>query len=202
MSERATYGHDMDTTASLRTVVDDVADLLDRIDPASDAQPTPCDAWDVAALRQHVVGWLTAFADGVSDDEGRCSDADAVVVEGTGAAQARDAAARLGAASPERPVSIGDSAMPGEMALAMMLWEYQVHGWDLAAATDQSWRPDEQGLEASLAFAPGMLTPDFQGEGKSFGDRIEVSERATPMERLVALSGRDPRWSPATSDGR
>jgi hypothetical protein len=31
--------------------------------------------------------------------------------------------------------------MPGEMALNMILWEYQIHGWDLARATGQDWRP-------------------------------------------------------------
>ncbi len=34
-----------------------------------------------------------------------------------------------------RPLKLGEAAMPGEIALGMILWEYQVHGWDLARAT-------------------------------------------------------------------
>ncbi len=78
----------------------------------------------------------------------------------------------------------------------MILWEYQVHGWDLAAATGQPWRPDHACLESSLAFAPAMLTPDFQGEGKSFAPAVAVPADAPPLERLLGLSGRSPSWRP------
>ena len=80
--------------------------------------------------------------------------------------------------------------MPGDMALSMILWEYQVHGWDLAVATGQPWAPAEAGLEASLEFAPMMLTDDYQGEGKPFAPRVPVADDAPALDRLVALSGR------------
>lgn len=51
-------------------------------------------------------------------------------------------------------------------------------------------------VEASLAFAPGMLTGDYQGEAKTFGPRVDVPEDAPAIDRLVGLSGRDPRWAP------
>jgi hypothetical protein len=56
--------------------------------------------------------------------------------------------------------------MPGDLALGMILWEYQVHVWDLAVATGQPWTPPADATEVSLVFAPGMLTEDYQGEGK------------------------------------
>jgi hypothetical protein len=39
-----------------------------------------------------------------------------------------------------------------------------------------------------------MLTPDYQGPGKPFADRIRVDDNAPELERLLGLSGRDPRW--------
>ena len=85
--------------------------------------------------------------------------------------------------------------MPGDMALSMILWEYQVHGWDLARATGQPWSPPAAAAEESLAFAPGMLTSDYQGDGKAFGNAVPVPGTAAPLDRLLGLSGRDPRWT-------
>jgi uncharacterized protein (TIGR03086 family) len=87
--------------------------------------------------------------------------------------------------------------MPGELAAGMILWEYQVHGWDLARATGQRWCPPPAASQASLRFAPAMLTEDYQGEGKAFAAPVEVPATAPPLDRLLGLSGRDPGWSPA-----
>lgn len=198
---RPTYrpGMDSDTTTQtdLLTVLGQLADLLDDIGPAADGTPTPCPGYPLGTLRQHVVGWLTAFTDGLTDPDGRCGDAQHVAVEGSGGAQVRRQVDRLGTAFagtlPEQVV-IHDSGMPTPMALAMMLWEYQVHGWDLAVATGRPWSPDDRGLEASLEFAPGMLTDDYQGEGKTFGPRVDVPADAPALDRLLGLSGRDPGW--------
>ena len=188
------------TAAQLDAVLRSLAELFDAVPPDRATATTPCAEYDVSSLRTHVLGWLTAFTDGYASPTGRCSDPEGVTVAGTGGDQVRALADRLVAVLPEaaqRPLRIGDSAMPGEMALQMILWEYQVHGWDLAAATVQPWQPDRAGLEASLAFAPGMLTPDFQGEGKAFALPVEVPSDAPALERLLGLSGRDPRWSAA-----
>ncbi len=99
----------------------------------------------------------------------------------------------------ERSLRIGESAMPGAMALDMILWEYQVHGWDLARATGQTWTPIGAAAEQSLAFAPGMLTSDYQGPDKAFHDRVPVPEDAPVFDRLLGLSGRDPGWSPESA---
>lgn len=185
------------TREQLGTVLNQLADVLDAGTDAS--APTPCTDYDVAALRGHTVGWLTAFTDGFCDPDGTCSDADAVTVSGTGGDQVRELATRLdtalGAGAADRPLRIGDAEMPGAMSLQMMLWEYQMHGWDLARAAGQPWSPDEDGVRASLEFAPNMLTADYQGPGKSFGPRIDVPADAPAIDRLAGLSGRDPEWT-------
>lgn len=185
------------TTDHLQAVLADLADVLDRITPDQATDPTPCAEWDVATARHHTLGWLTAFTDGYAAENGLCSDPDAVTVEGTGADQVRACSARLAEVLPaaaDGQLFIGEAGMPGGMALSMILWEYQMHGWDLAAATGQPWSPGAAGVEESLAFAPGMLTADFQGEGMSFGPRVEVGPDAPAFDRLLGLSGRDPQW--------
>ena len=188
------------TADQTRVVLRSLADVLDAIPADAADRPTPCSEFTVANLRGHIVGWATAFGAGFADPDGQAPDADAVTVDGTGGDQLRSAADELVAGiadgGAERDLALaGGMAMPGAMALRMVLWEYQVHGWDLAMATGQEWSPAEAPLEASIAFADQMLTPDFQGEGKAFAPRVEVPADAPALDRLVAMSGRDPRWS-------
>ncbi|HEX7537791.1 MAG TPA: TIGR03086 family metal-binding protein [Dermatophilaceae bacterium] len=188
------------TAELLRIVLADLAPVVDGIAQDQLHRPTPCADLDVEQLRNHVLGWLTTFAAGFADPEGQAPRAD---LEGyrapsdaagavRAAAEQLDSALRAGAA--ERPLRLGDSAMPGGLALDMILWEYQVHGWDLAVATGQPWMPPAEAAEESLAFAPGMLTEDYQGEGKAFGPPVVVRADASALDRLIGLSGRDPVW--------
>jgi uncharacterized protein (TIGR03086 family) len=185
----------------LQPVLDDLAGVVAAITPHQLSSPTPCTERDVATLRTHTIGWLDAFATGFADPEGHTplEHTEDFAVHDAGA-QVRAAAARLDAAiaagAGERPLFIGADSLPGEMSLSMILWEYIVHGWDLARATGQSWSPDTAAVEAALEFAPGMLTPDFQGEGKSFGPPVPVSPDSAALDRLLGLSGRDPSWRP------
>lgn len=190
-----------DTIELLRPVLDDLAVVVDGT-AGHDADPTPCTELDVAALRHHVASWLITFADGYADPVGRARPSGAEVPEGVeadgatvrAATERLDDAVRAGAA--DRPLQLGENAMPGQVALSMILWEYLVHGWDLAAATGAPWHPADEASEVALAFAPGMLTEDYQGHGKPFGPRVAVPDDAPPLDRLLGLSGRDPGWTP------
>lgn len=183
-----------------------LADLARVVGGVTDEQlhdVTPCTDYDVEQLRDHVLGWLTIFAAGFADPAGQAPRAslDGYKAPADAAAQVRataasiDRAIRGGAAS--RPLRLGDSAMPGGMALSMILWEYQVHGWDLARATGQRWSPPASAAEESLNFAPAMLTDDYQGDGKPFAKPVGVPDTAPPLDRLLGLSGRDPGWTAA-----
>lgn len=192
----------MTSTADLlRPVLDDLAVVVAWTE-GQDHAPTPCSELDVAGVRHHAASWLANFADGYADPDGQAAEAGAEVpddVDGL-VASVKDSTERLDAAvrqgALERPLKLGENAMPGDMALSMILWEYVVHGWDLATATGQTWSPPAEACEASLQFAPNMLTDDFQGEGKPFGPRVEVPADAPALDRLLGLSGRDPGWSP------
>jgi uncharacterized protein (TIGR03086 family) len=195
---------DIEQTADqLRAVLDELAGVVGAISPGQQDDPTPCTEYTVSQLRDHVLGWLTTFADGFADPGGQAPQADISGYHAAAdpAAEVRSAAGRLGRAlrdgAAQRPLRLGEAAMPGEMALGMILWEYQVHGWDLARATGQKWSPPADATQASLSFAPAMLTDDYQGQGKAFAPPVDVPAGAPPLDRLLGLSGRDPAWSPA-----
>jgi uncharacterized protein (TIGR03086 family) len=188
------------TTDLLVAVLADLAPVVGGIAAGQLHDPTPCTDYDVEQLRGHVLSWLTTFAAGFADPDGRAP-SDRIgsyqvpadpAAEVRGSSKTLATALRDGAAS--RPLRLGDSAMPGEMALSMILWEYQMHGWDLARATGQPWSPPAAAAQESLAFAPGMLTPEYQGDGKAFARPVSVPATAAPLDRLLGLSGRDPGW--------
>ncbi|MEP7024268.1 MAG: TIGR03086 family metal-binding protein, partial [Actinomycetota bacterium] len=162
------------TTDLLAAVLADLAPVVGAVTEGQLHDPTPCAEYDVAQLRDHVLGWLTVFAAGFADPGGQApqSSLDGYTAPADAAAEVTSAAGTLTKAlrdgAAERPLRLGDSAMPGEMALGMILWEYQMHGWDLARATGQPWSPPAAAAQESLTFAPGMLTPDYQGDGKAF----------------------------------
>ncbi len=147
------------TADLLRPVLADLARVVGAITEDQLHDPTPCTEFDVEQLRNHVLGWLTNFAAGYADPHGQAqADVEGYRAPADPAAEVRsaadllDRAIRGGAAA--RPLKLGEAGMPGDMALSMILWEYQVHGWDLARATGQDWSPPAAAAAESLAFAP------------------------------------------------
>jgi uncharacterized protein (TIGR03086 family) len=190
------------TTEQLVAVLADLAQVVGAVTSEQLHDPTPCTEYDVGQLRDHILGWLTTFADGFADSGGQArASIDGYQAPADAAAGVRSAADRLAEAlrdgAATRPLRLGDSAMPGELALGLILWEYQVHGWDLARAIGHPWSPPDAAARASLAFAPGMLTDDYQGDGKAFAKPVAVAGGAPPFDRLLGLSGRDPGWRAA-----
>ena len=86
--------------------------------------------------------------------------------------------------------------LPGAVAGRIVLDELVVHGWDVARATGQSFEPDDDHVaevEATVTQFRGDNTGEVPG---LFGPTIAVPANATPLERLLGLTGRDPSRSP------
>src|SRR5580704_19224177 len=179
------------TTDLLVAVLSDLEGVVGHVTGEQLHEPTPCTELDVGQLRAHILGWLATFAAGYADPGGQAplDRLDGYTVPADPAAEVRSASAAMAAAlrggAAARPLRLGDSAMPGDMALSMILWEYQVHGWDLAQATGQPWSPPSAAAQESLNFAPAMLTDDYQGQDKPFGIRVQVPETAPPFDQLL-----------------
>jgi uncharacterized protein (TIGR03086 family) len=191
-------------TQPLVHVLDDLADLVGRIGPDLAAAPTPCTDFDLGALRQHVLGWLTVFAAALTDPDGAEPRPDAASYQAPddpeqAAAQVRRSAAQISAALAggvaDRPVRLlGADPLPGAMVVGMLTGEVIAHGWDLARSAGLPWNPPAETCDAALAALNGMLQPQYRGEGKPFSVEVAAADDASPLSRLVAFSGRDPEW--------
>jgi len=188
----------------LPSVLDDLAELVQSIPQEQFDDPTPCPDFNVAALRAHILGWVTYFATALSDADKPSERPDpsefSAPDDPTAAADVVRAAARRiskavrdGVA--DQPVTLLDSTMPGSVILGMTLGEYLVHGSDLAKSTGKQWDPPTAATLAALDFMPGMLTDEYRGEDQSFGYQVEVGQDAPPLDRLLGFCGRNPAWT-------
>lgn len=162
--------------------------------------PTPCGSWDLHALLGHLLHWTPVLADAGGRAPVTPPDESADPVTGDWADTLNAARDRLAdtwanPAAWDGTVSLGGpDPLPAPMIGGMVLGELVLHGWDLGRALDLEPEWPEDVLAAALGAMEGMAE---QGrEMGVFGPEVPVGAGASTLDRVVAVSGRDPRWSP------
>ncbi|MFI5974357.1 TIGR03086 family metal-binding protein [Streptomyces sp. NPDC051452] len=166
--------------------------------------PTPCPDLAVRHLLGHLLGLSVAFRDAARKDLDATTDTSpgsAVPDIGPGwraelpkaldelAEAWRDPAAWTGL------TRAGGVDLPGAIAGAVVADELVIHGWDLARATGQDYAPDPAALDSAQVFLHAAADDPNRGNGL-FGPVVRLPEDASPLDRAVGLSGRDPKWRP------
>lgn len=192
--------------ALLDPVLGRLAEVADGSTGTDPKAATPCADFDVAALRDHVLGWLQNFAAALADPDRRTTRPDPTGYRSADDDRApgdvvRSAAATIADAVRggvlDREVGMTQARMTGPSVLGMTLGEYLVHGWDLATATGQHWQPAAEAADAAREFFAGMIAPEYRGPDSGFfADEIPVPDDAPAIDRLVGFAGRDPAWRP------
>ena len=189
------------TLPDLRPALGAAMDQIDRLLAAAPAgvgdHPTPCSDYDVSELVGHLQGVVRRIGVVMSGEPFHLAPAHVDSTEwladwrsgraGTEAVLADDA-------SLARDVSVPWGTVPGGAALGGSVGERTAHAWDLARATGR-----EDLLVADLGEAPlppyrEVLPADARGGPIPFGPVVEVDEDAGAYARLVAWTGRDPKW--------
>lgn len=158
---------------------------------------TPCEGWDTRDLLNHVVGGAEMFAGAfgggpLHDISGRQPDVvgdDPAAAFGR-ASEAFGAAAQASGAM-ERLLPLPFGTMTGETFLRFVAFDLLVHAWDLSRTLDADFEvPDELVVEIDH-FARQVLG-GVPRDGTTFGPEVEAPTGATPVECLVAFTGRRP----------
>jgi uncharacterized protein (TIGR03086 family) len=163
--------------------------------------PTPDDEWDVTALVDHLIDenrWLPPLA------RGHDLDAASKIVEGAkttaGADRAKiwddvsvasaDAVKETGVL--ERTASLSRGPTPMRDYLGEMVFDHYVHAWDLGRAIGYDGEPLPEELAEPLY---GMATrmADMLAASGLFHAPVEIDDDASALDKLIALTGRDPR---------
>ncbi len=170
------------------------------------ALPTPCRAFDVAALLDHLVmvaPRIATLGRGVPDYTATDGGTDGWSLSDIAAAWNHDIAdAQQAWEDPEsltRMIALPWATMPGDGVLRMYLSELLVHTWDLARATGQDPAWDPAAVAAAITFMHSALPADIRGDAEDaevpFAPVVPTANDAAPIDRLVAWCGRNPDWA-------
>jgi uncharacterized protein (TIGR03086 family) len=169
--------------------------------------PTPCGDWDLRTLLNHTILWTSYSAERRAHGESVAEDLmtkDFTADPGFRADYASQIDRAVQAWSDPKAwageLGVMGDATPAADVGAMLTMEMALHGWDVAKATGQEYHADDAMAEALLhtVQAQAELFRKYQG----FADAIETPADATAtaptFDRALRLSGRDPKWKPAS----
>jgi uncharacterized protein (TIGR03086 family) len=174
------------------------AGLVDGVGPRQWHDDTPCSAWDVRTLTQHMLYeqlWVPPLCDGQTIDAvGERFDGDLLGDDvsawpdlvGFSIDEAHAAVARPGVLDRTVHLSFGD--FPGQEYVTQLIADLAIHGWDMARATGQDDAIDPAAVALLLPWVQARA--DFLAGSGMFGSRIDVSPDAPDDVRLLALLGR------------
>ncbi|AXK36051.1 TIGR03086 family protein [Streptomyces armeniacus] len=187
--------------ATLHAHLKEAAAVAERVARGVPAGPldgrTPCAGWDLRTLLNH---WILYTSHGLEHRArrtrlpGELTGRDFASEPGWADAYAAQLARAVAAwAAPEAwegEVDLGFAAMPAEEIAGMVVKELVVHGWDVAAATGQELRCSD-GLARCVLDVVERYAEVYR-EYDGFAEPVRLPDGSGPLERALALSGRDP----------
>jgi uncharacterized protein (TIGR03086 family) len=189
----------------LGPVARQLADLVTNVSDAQHAAPTPCPQYQVADLLEHIGTMAQAFTAAARKQPGPLTEQQPA---GDAARLPADWRTRIpadlatlaeawsgpGAWDGDTRIAAMDS--PAAMVGVTVADELVVHGWDLAQATGQPYRPDPAAVGAARSFLDLFASPDAPpGDDVAFGPSRPAPAGASDLDQVLALAGRDPSWA-------
>jgi uncharacterized protein (TIGR03086 family) len=179
--------------------------LIERVDDSQLDAPTPCPGYGVADLLDHIARLTVAFTEAGRKERGTNAQPPP---EGSRDHLASDWRTRIPADADALVVAwsaedawggttvIAGVEMPATVVGAVGINELVTHAWDLARAIGQPFDVDRDTVVACMEFVGPMSEPGAEGRrAPAFGPVVTPADHASPLERLIALTGRDPEWS-------
>lgn len=164
--------------------------------------PTPCAGYDVRGLLNHLLywgPWLLAAGRREAPPTPPTDEASAGLVTADWRARLEKQTETLvdvfGTTSAwEGTTALGSSPLPASVVGDMVLGEFVLHGWDLARASGQELRCAPE--TATAVYESAVAMGEQARSMGVYGPAVEVAASASPLERALGASGRDPAWRP------
>jgi uncharacterized protein (TIGR03086 family) len=187
--DRAAPAHPLDHLGTAARAAQGVIEAVP--DDAWEA-PSPCGGWSAAQVADHLVDGterVAAALAGPTGEVGMPSSTSRSERHRAAAAAMAEGFRRPGAL--ETPLRVPAGELPGAVVARLRTVEALVHGWDLAVATGVVLDPPSDVVEGALDFSRSMLQR-LPEDRRPFAAPVRVADDAAPLDRLVALLGRDP----------
>jgi uncharacterized protein (TIGR03086 family) len=194
------------TAVDLEPATRRMADLIRGVPDELLGGPTPCAAYTLGDLIDHVGGTAVAFTGAARKATGelasRPPSGDASRLGGGWRTRVPDDLAALAEAWRDPAAWTGTTRaggvdMPGEFAGLVVLCELVIHGWDVARASGQPFDGHPDVLEPLHDLLAGWASRGQEAlRDEIFEPVVDVPADAPLLDRLVGLSGRDPAWRP------
>jgi uncharacterized protein (TIGR03086 family) len=164
--------------------------------------PTPCSEYDVRRLVKHLLFWGpsllgAAQKEPVTPLAASEHDVDLAGDDWAGMLEAQIDRTVAAWGKPDAWAGTtylgGPPQLPAATIGGMVLGELVVHGWDLARATGQQVRWDDEMLD--FLHQEVAKTAEQGRDLGVYGNRVQVPETASLLVRILGLTGRDPNWT-------
>ena len=182
------------TTQPLEQAVASTRTILKAVSKEQLGDSTPCAAWNVSDLINHIVGaqyFFEAMAKGEqpSSEETDFSATDFVSAFEEGAGRCLRAFQADGVM--EKMLTLPFGEMPGAAFVGIAATDTFTHGWDLAKATGQNTDLAPDLAAQLLVGAKQAISPAFRSlDGAIFGPEQPAPVTASKADELAAFLGR------------
>ncbi len=192
------------TDVDFKIVTDQVIGLLGGVKDEHLADPSPCEKYTVGQIVNHFLGLTLAFTAAARGERGPHNDAPPETPAATAPEnwrpQLEERLRTLADAWSEPSAWDGDAiaggvTLPASVMALVALNEVAVHGWDLATSTGQPYELDPATIDTLTPFVAQDADDQAAREG-IYAPPVQPTENATPQDRLIALTGRNPYWRP------
>ena len=182
----------MDVLAQWDVVIPELKRLASKTSPEQLDEQTPCTEWKVRDLFGHLLGGATMFAAMVRGDDPPAappspSDEELGAATVAAADDIHNAFKTPGALDRTLATPLGE--MTGDAFARLLAFDVLMHSWDLATATGQTVDVPDDVVGEITSYARQVVGPELRQPGV-FGPEVAAPDYATPLERLVAFSGR------------
>ena len=184
-------GGPVDGVQQLDEIIPLIETVVDKIRPDQLDNPTACAAFTVTGVLEHMIGGAThfspAFRGGVA---GSVAPLEGDLTDRWRRAMAELLSSLHSPGAQDRTVTAPFGEVPVSAFARYTAFDGLVHGWDLSRATGLPYEPPD-GLVAQVdAFARQFVQPAMR-DGDTFAVETEAPRHASPLEQLVAFSGRE-----------
>ncbi|SES10232.1 TIGR03086 family metal-binding protein [Actinokineospora terrae] len=185
----------MDVRDLDRRAIEATGRIIDTLTDEQLAATTPCPQWRVRDVVAHMVDnrtqLLTNLTGSAPEPEDDVRAGFRTATEALTAAVADDTVLTT-------PYKLLDVEYNAAVALFVNFADTLVHGWDIGTAIGRDVRLPEDLVHAALkGISRWPEDGTIWGKEGLFSEKLPVPEDASPQEKLLAITGRSPQWTPA-----